>query len=194
MFDPPPPPPPAETVQPKPPVKVASTRMKAPPKPEPEAPPPPNEEAKEKPAEPPPLVTGLTLSSTSTAGAVAAPVGNTLHGAPEAVAADPNSVKSYKASNYAPIYQVDSPPQVLSEIKIPYPPEAKRQGIEGKVVLALSIDTSGNVTEVRVISGPGHGLNEAAREALKRYRFRPATKDGAAVATEIQYAYRFLLD
>ena len=110
------------------------------------------------------------------------------------VASDPNQVKSYRDAQYAPIYQVDSAPQVLSEVKLPYPAEAKRQGIEGPVRLGLSIDASGKVTEVKVLGGPGYGLNEAAREALRRYRFKPATKDGQPVATEIKYTYRFMLD
>ena len=36
--------------------------------------------------------------------------------------------------------------------------------------------------------------NEAAREAIKRFRFKPAIKGGEAVSTEMKYSYTFLLD
>jgi periplasmic protein TonB len=50
------------------------------------------------------------------------------------------------------------------------------------------------VVAVKVLEGPGFGLNEAARDALRRFRFRPATQGGEPVATELKYTYTFQLD
>ncbi|MBX5483164.1 MAG: TonB family protein [Myxococcaceae bacterium] len=192
--DPPPPPkppPPRPKVRP-PPIKTAEP-VKPPPPPE-NAPPPPNEEAPKEPPKPVPLVTGISMSSTSTAGSFAAPVGNTAYGKIENTAKDPAQVQAYRAPKYVPQYQVDRRPELVKEFKIPYPPEARRNGIEGNVVLMITIDAEGNVTKVRLVSGPGYGLNEAAVEALKKFKFTPAVKNGENVSTEISYTYTFLLD
>lgn len=191
---PPPPPPPKVKAPPKPPpVKVAEAEKPPPPPPE-QAPPPPNEPPPEQPAKPAPLVVGISMSSTTSAGGFAAPVGNTVYGKTGPKATAPQEVKAYSAPKYTPIYQVDSEPRVLSEVKIPYPDEARRAGIEGTVTLSITVDLEGKVIAVKVISGPGYGLNEAARDAIRRFRFKPAIKGGEAVSTEMKYAYTFLLD
>ncbi|QSQ12908.1 energy transducer TonB [Myxococcus landrumensis] len=191
--EPKPPPPKPKPVKP-PPIKVAEAPKPVPPPPE-QAPPPPNEPPPPTPqAKPPPLVVGMTMSSTTSAGSFAAPVGNTAYGQVAATAKDPKDVKAYSAPKYTPIYQVDSEPTVASEVKIPYPEEARRAGIEGTVTLSITIDHEGRVVAVKVLSGPGYGLNEAARDAIKRFRFKPAIKGGEPVSTEMKYSYTFLLD
>jgi protein TonB len=194
---PPPPPekkpePPKPKVKP-PPIKVA-TVAKPPPPPKDPPPPPPNDTPPPQPTKPVPLVVGLTLSSTSTAGNFAAPVGNTLYGKTADKAAAPSEVKAYSAPRYLPIYQVDSAPSVLSEVKVPYPEEARRAGIEGTVTLSITVDNTGAVVNVKVLTGPGYGLNEAARDAIRRFKFKPASKNGESVSTEMKYSYTFLLD
>ncbi|WP_408889070.1 energy transducer TonB [Myxococcus faecalis] len=190
--EPKPPPPKPKPVKP-PPIKVAQTKPQPPP-PE-QAPPPPNEPPPPTPqAKPPPLVVGMTMSSTTSAGSFAAPVGNTSYGKVDSTAKDPKDVKGYSAPKYTPIYQVDSEPTVASEVKVPYPEEARRAGIEGTVTLSITIDNEGRVVSAKVLSGPGYGLNEAARDAIKRFRFKPAIKGGEAVSTEMKYSYTFLLD
>jgi len=200
---PPPPPPPKEEPKPPeppkvkpppkpPPVKVAQAEKPPPPPPE-QAPPPPNEPPPQ-PTRPVPLVVGISMSSTTSAGGFAAPVGNTAYGKVDSTAKAPTEVKEYAAPKYTPIYQVDSEPKVASEVKIPYPEEARRAGVEGTVTLSITIDPEGKVVAAKIVSGPGYGLNEAARDAIKRFRFKPAIKGGEAVSTEMKYAYTFLLD
>jgi TonB family protein len=66
---------------------------------------------------------------------------------------------------------------------ITYPPLALRQRAEGTVELNVLVDETGKVTEAQVVSGPTVrvGLNEAAVENVKRWKFRPATKNGIPV-------------
>jgi protein TonB len=202
-VEPPKPPPPPEPPKPDPPkakpppIKVARAEVPRPPPPpsnEPPPPPPPNDAPPpEQPAKPV-LVVGISMSSTTTAGSFAAAVGNTLYGKTEKKAADPNQVKAYSAPKYMPIHQVDSEPQVASEVKVPYPEEARRAGVEGTVVLSITIDNEGTVVDAKIISGPGYGLNEAARDAIKKFKFKPAVKNGEAVSTELKYSYTFVLD
>lgn len=155
-------------------------------------PPPPNEAPPPEPGPPPPVVVGLTLNSTTTASAVAVPVGNTLVGKPAPTATAPSAVRP----GYAPAYLVDTLPILLEEIngEEVYPREAKKLGIEGQVVLLITVEADGTVSTAKVVSGPGHGLNEAARDAVLRARFKPATKGGKPVATELRYLYDFALN
>jgi protein TonB len=158
----------------------------------PAAPPPPNDtpppEARQ--ADPPPVVVGLTLQSTTTAGSFSAPVGNTLAGKTDEKASDPSAVQAAAT----PLYQVDSQPTVIGEVKIPYPEDARRQRLEGTVVLSVLVDEAGRVRSVKVVSGPGGGLDEAAARALELSRFRPATRKGQPVPTQIRYLYTFQLN
>ena len=186
----PPPPPPAATpprpdpvqVTRPPPRRMAFRRTE---------PPPPNEPPPEaKPAEPPPVVVGLTIRSTTTAGSFDAPVGNTLAGKTPDKATNPANV----APLPVPLYELDSQPTVIGDVRIPYPEDARSRGIEGTVVLSVLVDESGKVRTVKVISGPGGGLDQAAAKAVERIRFRPATRKGQPVAAQITYRYTFLLD
>lgn len=201
LYTPPPPPPPKveEPEPPKPleppkakppPVKVAEVK----PPPEPEAPPPPNDTPPPEPTKPVPLVVGISMTSTTAAGGVAMQVGNTTYGKASDQVVDPSQVKAYSAPRYVPPGGADTEPSVLGEVKIPYPEEARRNEIEGSVRLKVTLDPQGTVQEVAVISGPGYGLNDAARDALRRFRFKPATKAGEAVGYTFIYTYTFLLD
>ncbi len=189
----PPPPKPKPAVKP-PPIKVAEAPKPLPPPPPEAAPPPPNDTPPPQPAKPAPLVVGISMSSTTSAGGFAAPVGNTAYGQVASRATDPKEVKAYSAPKYTPIYQVDSEPRVMSEVKIPYPDEARRAGIEGTVTLSITVDNEGRVVAAKIVKGQGYGLDEAALTAIKRFRFKPAVKNGEAVSTEMKYSYTFLLD
>lgn len=168
----------------RPPPRRLAFRRQSPPPPN-EAPPP---EAKA--AEPPPVVVGLTLRSTTTAGSFEAPVGNTLVGKPADKAADPASVRPMPV----PLYELDSQPTVIGEVRIPYPEDARSRGIEGTVVLSVLVDETGRVRSVKILSGPGGALDQAAAKAVEGVRFRPAMRRGQAVAAQITYRYTFLLD
>ena len=63
-----------------------------------------------------------------------------------------------------------------------YTLEAKRQGIEGQILLRAVIDAEGNVADAEVVQGLPNGLNEAALKALRRSKFQPATLNGEPVA------------
>jgi protein TonB len=140
-----------------------------------------------------PLVVGISMSSTTAVGGFAVGVGNTTYGKAQAPV-DPDTVKPYAAPRYLPPGSADSEPQVLSEVKVPYPEEAKKGEVEGSVRLKVTLEPTGEVKEVVVLSGPGYGLNEAARAALRRFRFKPATKGGEAVGYTFIYTYTFELN
>ncbi|WP_242334387.1 MULTISPECIES: energy transducer TonB [Anaeromyxobacter] len=183
------PPPPSERPAPR---RVAIARLPPPPA-EPPPPPPPNEAPP--PAAPARAVprVGVSLSSTATGGGFAVGVGNTLHGRASETAADPASVKPYAAPRSAPA-RLSAQPRLLERPEIPYPPEARREGLEGQVVLLLRIDAEGRVAAARLLSAPGAALGEAARAAALRFRFTPPLLEGEAVETEIRFTYTFVLE
>ena len=76
----------------------------------------------------------------------------------------------------------DPVPVLVGLTKPNYPPVAQRLRVEGDVVLRLSIDATGKVTNVVLVKGLGRGgIDEAAIAAAKGARFKPATKNGVAV-------------
>jgi protein TonB len=91
-------------------------------------------------------------------------------------------------------YLVNEMPRLITESRIPYPPEAKKKGIEGPVVIEIIVDSKGNVKAPKLISGPGSGLNEAALQAILKFKFTPAKIGEKLVAVQIRYTYRFILE
>lgn len=91
-------------------------------------------------------------------------------------------------------YLVTSQPALLKDVKIPYPEEAKKAGVQGPVVMNLLIDKNGKVRDVQLVKGPGFGLNEAAQKAVLDFVFRPAKVNDQSVAVLIRYTYRFVLE
>lgn len=62
-----------------------------------------------------------------------------------------------------------------------YPPESRRSGEEGLVVLRVLINEIGSVARVDVERSSGHSrLDDAACQAVKRARFRPYVENGVA--------------
>jgi TonB family protein len=77
-----------------------------------------------------------------------------------------------------------SAPQPTLKVDPAYPAELMRDRVEGTVTLFAVIHKDGTVGDVRVLRGVEHQLDENARQALSRWRFRPATRNGAAVELE----------
>jgi TonB family protein len=64
-----------------------------------------------------------------------------------------------------------------------YPPDALRARIRGLVILRVLISETGDPVEVQVVQHGPAGMTEAAREAVRQWRFEPAMSRGAAVRT-----------
>jgi protein TonB len=84
----------------------------------------------------------------------------------------------------------DSELKVLHRVPPIYPPEAKANGIEGTVVLEAVVDKQGNVAKAKVVSGP-QILADAAVEAIKAWKFAPATSKGQPVEKTTQIKVTF---
>ena len=75
-------------------------------------------------------------------------------------------------------------PEATQKVDPAYPLELMRRNIQGTVTLYAVIRNDGSVSDVRVLRGIDDQLDQYARVALARWHFRPATKNGAAVALE----------
>lgn len=113
------------------------------------------------------------------------PTSDPAHAAPDA---EPASDAERGAAGLVPETR---PPELLEFVPAEYPAEALQAGREGSVVLRLTIDATGGVTEAQVIESLGFGLDEAASAAALKFRFAPAHHAGAAVASRILYRYEF---
>jgi protein TonB len=82
---------------------------------------------------------------------------------------------------------------LLLEKRMPvYPAIARAAGISGTVTLAAIISKSGTIENLRVISGPMM-LQQAARDAVETWRYRPYLLDGQPVEVETTVSVIFTL-
>jgi periplasmic protein TonB len=75
-----------------------------------------------------------------------------------------------------------------------YPESARRQGITGTTQLLFEVLANGTVGEVQVESSAGHpDLDQAASEAVKKWRFEPARRGNQPIAVWLRMPVRFVL-
>ncbi len=123
----------------------------------------------------------LAVSSASTIGH-----GQEAAGTPDAASGSPPPAA-------APDHPRVVPPELVHFEQAPYPEQAARNGIQGDVVLKLTIDVEGNVTASDVVEPAGHGFDEAAREASLKFKWKPALRGEEPVPVQILYRYSFTL-
>jgi TonB family protein len=86
-----------------------------------------------------------------------------------------------------------TPPTLQTRVEAAYPPEALRDRLEGTVGLELVVDERGHVADARVSTPAGHGFDEAALAAARRFTFEPARRNGVAIRSAVQLGYEFHL-
>jgi protein TonB len=79
-------------------------------------------------------------------------------------------------------------------VKPRYPDSARRRGIEGTVIVKAYVTEQGRVKEVQVEQSTGHAdLDQAAVEAVGRWRFDPARRGRQPVALWVSIPVKFVL-
>jgi TonB family protein len=86
-----------------------------------------------------------------------------------------------------------SAPVPLYKVEPEYSEEARKAKFQGTVVLSIVVDESGNPTRLKVVRALGLGLDEKAIEAVQKWRFKPAYKDGRPVAVMATVEVNFRL-
>jgi protein TonB len=82
--------------------------------------------------------------------------------------------------------------RLLASVPPSYPVLAKTQHISGDVRVDALIDANGHVTTMKVVSGPTL-LHQAAMDALRQWKYQPATLNGNAVPMHLTVTIQFRL-
>jgi protein TonB len=138
---------------------------------------------------------GLELSGGTGTG-LALPAGGTARGPAPAVARalGPAVKKPLALPGVALAGDCEEPAKKPKPLNVPQPAysdRAREAGVEGKVRVELTVDETGTVVSVRVLSGLGYGLDEAAVAAAKRATFEPALRCGKATRATFTISMRF---
>ncbi|MGA2216992.1 MAG: energy transducer TonB, partial [Terracidiphilus sp.] len=86
-----------------------------------------------------------------------------------------------------------SAPQVLNDVEVEYSDEARRNKLQGTVLLTMIIAPDGTPQHIQVSRSLGMGLDEKAIEAVSKYRFKPAMLNGKPVPVRITNEVNFRL-
>lgn len=93
------------------------------------------------------------------------------------------------------VAKISRDPSPLAGNQAPkYPPQALRSGVEGSVSVRVEVDAGGVPTDVKVVERSGErsrDLDRAVTDAVRKWRFDPAMKDGKAVAGAVVVPVEF---
>ena len=86
----------------------------------------------------------------------------------------------------------DTPAQILSKPQPSYTREARRNGVQGQVVLKVLLSSEGEISRIRIHRGLPAGLTENAIHAACKIKFKPAMNAGQTVSrwVTVQYVFR----
>jgi protein TonB len=72
-------------------------------------------------------------------------------------------------------------PEEVDRVVPRYPPAARRAGVAGAVVIRGIVRRDGSIDDVEIIKDLPNGLGDAAQDAVRLWRFRPATYQGEPI-------------
>lgn len=110
---------------------------------------------------------------------------------------EPAAPPSPEQSSSPPFRVADgiTAPRRLSSVSPRYTEEAKKERIQGVVILQTVIEKDGTVSDVQVLKGLPFGLSEAAAEAIRQWTFEPARDaSGRPVSVYFNLTVNFKLD
>lgn len=84
-------------------------------------------------------------------------------------------------------------PAITHKQKPLYTEEARREKIQGDVILSAVLRKDGTITDIKVVRGLGYGLDEEAIKAASKIKFIPGTKNGQAVNVRARLEFAFQL-
>jgi periplasmic protein TonB len=80
-------------------------------------------------------------------------------------------------------------PATFQDLKIPR--SELPSGIQGDVIVEITIDAQGAVVEERLLQGLGHGVDDRVIAVLRDWRFHPATRNGVAISSKHDVHFHF---
>jgi protein TonB len=86
------------------------------------------------------------------------------------------------------------PPVPVRTVAPEFPSEMRRQHMNGLVLVDCEIDSHGDVQDPKVAKTSNDAFTQPALDALKRWKFKPAQRDGNNVAVRVKIPLRFTVD
>jgi TonB family protein len=124
------------------------------------------------------FVAALVVTATATAGAaVTLPLSSRLE----------QSTKVYKPGDGVTL------PEVVKEAKPVYTPGAMQRRVQGSVFMTAVILENGTVGDVTISKSLDEELDQEAIKAMKQWEFKPGTREGKAVAVQVEVEMTFTL-
>ena len=95
--------------------------------------------------------------------------------------------------------EVDQEPEMIHDQAVVnkyliYPEEARRNGVQGRVLIGLVVDEEGKPHNFRVIESLGHGLDIIVLKTIANSTFKPAMKNGKPVSVKYTLPMEFGLN
>ena len=84
-------------------------------------------------------------------------------------------------------------PVEIQRVQPTYPEEARKNRVQGRVVVRAVIDEKGVVTKVEAVESSDPMLTESALDAVKKWTYKPATKKGKPVKVFLTVTVSFKL-
>jgi TonB family protein len=84
-----------------------------------------------------------------------------------------------------------SPPSLMYRTSCEIPDLARKLRAQGEVTLSLVVKADGSVRGVEIVQSAGYGMDERAADCIRKWRFKPGTKDGSPVDVAFRFAYNF---
>jgi protein TonB len=98
-----------------------------------------------------------------------------------------------KMANLFNLADLDQKPEARVRINPVYPFEMRRSGVKGNVLVGFIVDSNGNVREPYIVKSSSPGFEQAAIDAVLKWKFKPGKKGGVAVNTRVQQPLDFSL-
>jgi len=89
---------------------------------------------------------------------------------------------------------LDQKPEPRVRTAPQYPFEMRRAGLSGDVLIEFIVDTNGEVKDPVIIKTSNSGFNDAAIQAVLKWKFKPGRKGGSAVNTRVRQPLPFNLN
>ncbi|MFT3828952.1 MAG: TonB family protein [Opitutaceae bacterium] len=95
------------------------------------------------------------------------------------------------SAGYAQESKFDEPPMPTKTVPPVYPSALKHDGVSGMVTMSITVDESGNVQNPVVKKSTRQEFEQPAIDAVTKWKFEPAKKDGKAVAVQVVVPVKF---
>ena len=113
--------------------------------------------------------------------------------APAAPAVSRPAVTTVTEGMFVDPSEIDAPPVVLREHPVSWSRVATMSRRRGMVIMQVTVNAGGGVDDVKVLrtDDDSFGIPEAVVEAVRKYRFKPGTKNGVKITTNVTVTMRY---